>query len=177
MILGIDWSLRATGLAVLCDDGTTDVATIRPPADDGTILSIADRITYIADKVEAWADLAHGDTVVLEGVLHHAPSKHRSKMLGGWWMTAARVARAVNGSVYVVQPSNRAMYATGSGKAAKNDVLAAVRATYPQFAATNDDEADAVVLVAMGARALGRPIDNPPPTHLAAMRKITKETQ
>ena len=70
----------------------------------------------------------------------------------------------------VVPPKTRAKYATGNGGADKRAVLAAVRAAYPQFTIRNDNEADAVVLAAIGARSLGHPIDDLPASHLAALK-------
>lgn len=175
MILGIDYSLASTGLAVLCDDGSTDTCTIKTPPDDGSLEAQIDRIELISTRVEVWADLQAGDTVVIEGALHHAPSAHRSKILGGWWGIVRRVRAAIDDPIIVVQPRSRAQYATGNGGAKKAEVLAQVPGRYPQFEIppNNDDVADAVVLVAMGARLLGRPIDpDLPKTHLEALQKI-----
>ncbi|WP_100813053.1 hypothetical protein [Microbacterium lacus] len=178
MILGVDFSITGTGLAILGDNGATDTCTIKPPKDDGTVQSIAERLTFIADKAEAWSDLARGDFLVFESPLHHAPSAHRGKILGGWWITAARLARAVNDSALVVSPKTRAKYATGNGNADKKAVLEQVRARYPQFVVRNDNEADAVALVAIAARMLGRPIDpDLPETNLSALQALNKENQ
>lgn len=173
MILGVDFSLTGTGLAVFGDDGSTDTCTIASPKDDGTVRAIADRLLFIADKVEAWADLSEDDTVVFEDLLHHAPSPHRGKIAGGWWQVAARVAALVNDPVILVAPKVRAKYATGNGSAGKKAVLEQVTARYPQFDIRNDNEADAVTLVAIGARLNGRPIDpDLPETNLSALRTL-----
>ncbi|WP_300345176.1 hypothetical protein [Nesterenkonia sp.] len=174
-VLGVDWSLTATGLAWLnLDDGAVDTCTIRTWPDDGTVEGIARRITHIADRIEAWADLHADDLVVIEGPVTHAPSAHRSKMLGGWWAVAARLAPLVDDPVMVVPPKTRAKYATGRGGADKSEVLAAVRANYPRFSIADDNQADAVVLAAIGARSLGHPIDDLPASHLAALTKRGK---
>ena len=174
MILGIDFSIRSTGLAVLCDDGTTDTCVIKPPTDDGSVKSIADRLLYIADKVEAWASLSSDDTVVIEDLLHHAPSAHRGKIAGGWWHVAARVAMYVDDPVILVSPKTRAKYATGNGNADKRAVVEQVTARFPQFAVNgSDDIADAVALVAIGSRMNGTPIDGDlPETNLSALRTM-----
>ena len=173
-ILGIDWSMTGTGLAwVSLDSGVTDTCTIRTWPDDGTVESIARRITHIADQIEAWGDLHSDDLVVIEGPVTHAPSAHRSKLLGGWWATAGRLAPLTDDPIHVVSPKTRAKYATGNGNAGKKAVLEAVRANYPRFTIRNDNEADAVVLAAIGARSLGHPIDDLPASHLAALK--TKE--
>lgn len=170
-VLGVDWSLTGSGVAwVNLDDGVTDTATFRTWPDDGSVEAIARRIQHIADQIEAWADLHAGDLIVIEGPVTHAPSAHRSKMLGGWWATAGRLAPLVDDPVLVVPPKTRAKYATGHGAARKPAVLAAVRANYPGFTIADDNQADAVVLAAIGARSLGRPIDDLPASHLAALR-------
>lgn len=176
MILGIDYSLRSTGLAALCDDGSTDVCTITAPKDDGTVKSVVERLTLIADQVEAWADLADVDTVVIEGVLHHAPGARRDVIMAGWWWIAGRIAPLVTDPIIVATPKTRAKYATGNGNAGKKAVIEQVTARYPQFAVGGDDNiADAVTLVAIGARLTGRPIDpDLPETNLSALRTLTE---
>lgn len=176
MILGIDYSLRSTGLAVLGDNGATDTCTVTAPKDDGTVKSVVERLTSIADQIEAWTDLADADTVVIEGVLHHAPGARRDVIVAGWWWVAARIAPLVDDPIIVVPPKTRAKYAAGSGNAGKTAVLEQVTARYPQFAINgSDDIADAVALVAIGARMLGRPIDPAlPETNLSALRTKPK---
>ena len=178
MILGIDFSLRATGLAVLCDDGTTDVATVTAPQDDGTVKSVIARLTSIADQVEAWADLSAADTVVIEGVLHHAPGARRDVIMAGWWWVAARIAPLVDDPIIVATPKTRAKDATGNGNAGKKAVVEQVTARYPQFDVGGDDNiADAVTLVAIGARLTGRPVDpDLPATNLSALQALTEGT-
>lgn len=174
MILGVDWSLRSTGLAVLGEDGQTDVCLVTSPKDDGSVKSVADRLTFIADRIEAWADLADVDTVVIEGLLHHAPGAQRGKISGGWWITASRLAMLIDDPLIVVPPKTRAKYATGNGNADKKAVIEQITARYPSFAVNgSDDIADAVALVAIGARLLDRPIDpDLPDTNLSALRTL-----
>lgn len=174
-VLGVDWSLTGTGLAWIdLESGDADTCTIRTWPDDGSIEGIAFRIQHIADQVEAWADVHAEDLIVIEGPVTHAPSAHRSKMLGGWWATAGRLAPLADDPVLVVPPKTRAKYATGRGGADKPEVLAAVRANYPMFTVADDNQADAVILTAIGARTMGHPIDDPPASHLAALKKKEK---
>lgn len=54
------------------------------------------------------------------------------------------------------------------------EVMAAAIKRYPQFDIANDNEADAVILAAFLARALGRPIEESlPQANLAALEKFT----
>ena len=59
-------------------------------------------------------------------------------------------------------PTARAKYGTGKGNAAKDAVLAAVIRRYPAVDVTGNDEADALILAAMGARHLGIPLELSP---------------
>jgi crossover junction endodeoxyribonuclease RuvC len=74
----------------------------------------------------------------------------------------------------VVPPATLKTYATGKGNASKDAVLAAVVKRYPGWAVTGNDVADAVVLMAMGARLLGHPLESSlPQSHLRALDKLT----
>ncbi|WP_344250995.1 hypothetical protein, partial [Isoptericola hypogeus] len=90
---------------------------------------------------------------------------------GLWWLMVHRLLRN-DYPVAVVAPPARAKYATGAGNAAKDKVLAAVVRRYPNVEVTGNDEADALVLAAMGARRLGHAIDDLPKNHLVAMEKV-----
>ena len=79
--------------------------------------------------------------------------------------------------VLPVPPSCRAKYATGKGNAGKDEVLLAVARRYPHAPVGGNDEADALVLAAMGARLLGEPVeDSLPKAHLDALAKLALPT-
>ena len=59
--------------------------------------------------------------------------------------------------VVEVSPTARA-HATGKGTARKDAVIAAVESRY-EVGVANDNEADAIVLAAIGARLVGFPIE------------------
>lgn len=64
-----------------------------------------------------------------------------------------------NVPVAQVAPTQRAKYATGSGRAEKKVVLAAAKELYGLDFPT-DDEADAAILAAIGSRYLGEPCES-----------------
>ena len=75
--------------------------------------------------------------------------------------------------VVEVAPKARAKYATGNGNSDKAAVMAAARVTYPHVTFRNDNECDALILAAMGARAIARPIDDGlPERHTNALRNV-----
>lgn len=176
-VVGIDLSLTSTGLAD--SHGTTLRIKPKPPAGDDLAGQI-DRLNRICSDVAGFIDLRDddgtydlADLVVIEG-----PAYSRALGAGfhgnaGMWWAAARVAWAASeGAVLIVPPNLRAMYATGSGSAGKDEVLAAAVRRYPTFDITGNDVGDAVILAAIGARMLGHPIDDLPKTHLRALTKL-----
>lgn len=177
-VVGLDLSLTSTGLAAT---GTTngipyaavDRITTKPTGDN--IRARTARLNHIVDAVHGWV-AADTDLVVIEGPALATRSAHTHDRSGLWWLVINRLI-ANDHPVVIVPPSSRAKYATGKGNAAKDAVLAAVVRRYPDTDVTGNDEADALILAAMGARALGHPIetggvDGLPKTHLDAMTKI-----
>lgn len=164
-VTGIDLSLTSTGLALIVD-GTAHVDrhTTRPAGPVTT--DRHDRLLSIAETVHNWSTGA--DLVVIEGPSYGSATGHQHDRSGLWWLVVHRLL--TDGlPLAVIPPTCRARYATGKGNAAKDAVLAAVVRRYPEVEVTGNDQADALVLAAMGARSLGRPIDVVPKLHLTAM--------
>jgi crossover junction endodeoxyribonuclease RuvC len=182
-VIGLDLSLTCAGVAVATQDGAvTDRITSKPvPA-----ASLADRTSRIDQLVDRVMEHATGaDLVIIEG-----PSLGQQRQggthdrAGFWWLVAWRLW--VRGyTVVEVPPATRTRYATGRGNASKDDVLSAVIRRYPHVDVNGNDEADALILAAMGARFLGHPLERPvpgrplfpgsplPKTCLAAMDAVT----
>lgn len=180
IVVGIDPSLTGTGLArvdtedqlvVQTDTIVTKGTTRDTVAERGLrIATIAER--RIGDYVLGLPDSERCDLAVIE-----APSLGQTRQGGQldrhglWWLTVRRL-HILGIPVAVVTPAARAKYATGKGNASKDAVLLAVARRYPHVDVTNNNEADALVLAAMGARWLGQPIDELPKVHLEAMVKV-----
>jgi Holliday junction resolvasome RuvABC endonuclease subunit len=69
--------------------------------------------------------------------------------------------RAKHIPLTVIPPATRALFATGSGRATKQEILTTVRAWWPNHHIPNHDTADALVLAAAGAHHLGDPLPFP----------------
>lgn len=162
-VLGLDLSLTCTGLA---GQGWTD--TIRPGDRRG-----ADRLTWVrAELLERY--LNGLDLVVMEGPSYGNQGKARQsghhERAGLWWLV--RVALAHRGHpVAVVPPATLKRYATGKGNADKATVVREVTKRFPWFDG-GEDEADALVLAAMGADHLGQPFAVMPQSHRAALAGV-----
>ncbi|WP_166345008.1 hypothetical protein [Phytoactinopolyspora limicola] len=112
------------------------------------------------------------DLVVVEG-----PSFGQGRQAGEhdrtglWWLVISQLLHWDH-PVAEVPPATVKKYATGKGNTSKDEVLAAVIRRYPNVEVRGNDEADALVLAAMGARRLGEPIDELPKVNLTAMDAV-----
>lgn len=174
--MGIDLSLTGTGLSILERKTKRHkvrcaLSTIKSSGKKtDTLLQRYDRLRRIA---QALTHVSHPDGIDL--IVIEAPSygsKHGSQhdRSGLWWSVVSGWIES-DVPVATVAPTARAKYATGKGNADKDKVLASVVRRYVCASVDNNNEADALVLAAMGMRWLGMPIDDVPQTNLEAMEK------
>lgn len=149
-VLGIDLSSASTGMALVGADGLIGTCTVAPKGARGR-----DRFRPMMEAVEAAVRLEAPDVVGIENPAHGATSGAKDVVYGFWWYATQLIDEA-GVPWYTVMPSSRAKFATGNGRAAKDDVLAAVTSEFGEV--RNHDEADAVVVAAMGSMALGQMI-------------------
>jgi crossover junction endodeoxyribonuclease RuvC len=156
-VLGVDPSLTCTGVATVGSLGV--VAPHRfPTKGDGTLVDVRERIRYIVGCVLRFAPERPLLTVIEAPVIPHGHGS--GQILERAWLFGMLVDQLIlRGPVVQVRPSTRAKYGAGSGNAKKAEVLAAVREAFPNVAVRDDNEADAIVLAAMGARHLLMPFD------------------
>jgi crossover junction endodeoxyribonuclease RuvC len=166
-VIGLDLSLTCTGVAVATEDGAvTDRITSTParrvPKGD-PLLTIPERALRLDGIVDEIVDHARGaDLVVVEAPAYDSKSPHTHERSGLWWLVVWRLW-ARNVTVVEVTTGGVKRYATGRGGASKDDVLSAVIRRYPHVDVNGNDEADALILAAMGARHLGHPLERPVP--------------
>lgn len=200
IVVGLDLSLTSTGVARIDTDAETvklDTVTSKPAKNLGrhggvlppTLDQRHGRLHNLRREIGLCAHDA--DLIVVEGPSYGSKTGQQHDRSGLWWLVVDWLSNEPgNGgwgiSVVEVPPANRIKYATGKGRADKDAVLAAVIRRYPDVVVGGNDEADALVLAAMGARHLGHPIEPSQPgcvrglplTHLAAMDHVNwqKET-
>ncbi len=173
VVLGIDPSLRNTGLAVLRDGVPVALHSIGYGGHDGdSYATRSRRVRAVCRSVIEWA-LRDGppDLAVIEGPAYgqFLPSTFDRS---GLWHGLYGALDAKKVPIAVVPPQTRAKWATGSGRAEKKVVEATVQAWFPGTVIRNDDIADATVLALMGSVRFGAPM---PPTvreRLESMKKI-----
>jgi len=153
---GLDLSLTDTGIAVVDLDGSIAVRRARSAGKKIDSLAVkALRFEQHADAIVAAVE-GCGD-VVIESPAYGMPQG--AVDLGGLrWLVLTRLVAAGH-RVHEINPMHVKKYATGETRADKDVVVAMVVRRYPQAAVTNNNTADAVVLVAMLARHLGRPLE------------------
>ncbi|MHA6764783.1 hypothetical protein [Streptacidiphilus sp. PAMC 29251] len=174
-VIGLDTSLTATGIA--SSNGWCETVGYTDKKNPLTKLPHRQRLEAMTVLLgQVLLVVGHPDLVVLE-----APS---FASLGGggherawlWW----ELYRTLTGRsipVGLMAPSLRMLYATGKGSATKNVVVDAVARRWPDWATGGDDnQADAVVLMAAGRDWAGHPItDMPKPNRAAVERAVWPE--
>lgn len=192
---GVDLSMTSTGVAIvaaphmnanprwelqrvksspeLFNDGPPD----RKGKSTATFKSRYCRMENIADRIAAI--VPDKSLVFIEGPSYGSTGAGTFDRAGLWWLVYETLALSKHCDVAVVAPSQRMLYATGSGRADKDAVLAAVVARYRHLSVTGNDVADAVVFAAMAARAAGWPVepDGVPKKNLAALDKLAGQLQ
>lgn len=178
-VVGLDLSLTATGIAT--HEG---VQTITSKGKAGaTLIERSARLHDLAMDVGAAVDavafrhrMLHGGRVlvVVEGPSMGSSSRggaHHDRA-GLWWLVVDELCGSSFADVVEVPPALVKKYATGRGNAGKDEVLAAVVRRYSDVEVTNNNEADALVLRAMGCDRLGQPLAVVPQVHRAALDKV-----
>lgn len=177
-ILGIDPSLTSTGVCVVNRDRlgntfTAETTRIRTKPGDGSWKAQYDRMCQIVGTLKLELDRLP-TLVSMEAPAFSRVQGHQHDRSGLWWMIYDACAEK---RIPVITPTTnqRMQYATGSGNAQKDLVLAAAIKRWPDVEVSGNDVADALILAAIGCRVLGVPIDSVPVAHYQ-IRKGAKIT-
>ncbi len=160
IVVGLDLSLTASGVAQVSyfpGEGRHRIVLDRvQSAPRGqSVEARAERIGSIVRQIEQ--RLLRGSLVVIESPAYTRSVGSRHERSGLWWAVVSAAMR-LECRVIEVTPTTRAKYATGKGNAGKRDVVAAVEKRYGVTPA-DDNEADAMVLAAIGYRLTGFPLE------------------
>ncbi|MFF8817839.1 hypothetical protein ACF07D_07570 [Leucobacter sp. NPDC015123] len=161
-ILGVDFSLTSTGVCSI-QDGEAECITVKSKK-EAVWHEFPKRVNGIAYEIDFWANPGvepERAQVVLETPAFAATSSSLDRMFGGWWMFVDALAGCGFEPPLLVTPAQVKKYATGKGNAAKDAVLASVFKRYPDVDVSGNDQADALVLAAIGAAVMGEPFNGP----------------
>jgi Holliday junction resolvasome RuvABC endonuclease subunit len=178
VVVGIDVSLTSTGIAVADAGRIVHTRAIRtkalPKEQKADLGAICRRILSVLDAVQGTVLAYRPALVVIEAPSHGSRFGSPHERSGLWWLIVSWLEdRATD--VAQVAPTARAKYGTGRGNADKEQVHKAVQTNYgtDDLPIKTNDEADAVLLAAMGARHLGQPVEGWLPTGaIDAMDKV-----
>lgn len=164
-VLGLDISLTSTGLAMVQVDKTGWSAecgcVTSKPGTDRTYEAISKRVHIITETLDPF--IARADLIVVEGP--SLASVHGYIHTRAWlWGKIFDRCLELGKRTLVLTPAQRCRYATGKGNAHKDAVLAAAIKRWPGVDITSNDEADALILAAIGCRYIDLPIDTVPKT-------------
>jgi crossover junction endodeoxyribonuclease RuvC len=162
-VFGLDLSLTSTGVAN--STGATDRITTKVDSKYGHF----GRIRFIRDQVMDY--VRHADLVVVEGLAVHSQTGQHLSRAGLWHLVMERVD-AADIPWAQVSPAGLKQYICGKGNAPKDMVLAAVIKRFPDADITGNDQADALVLAAMGADHVGEPMAVMPEAQRKALAKV-----
>lgn len=178
MIVALDPSLTSSGLAVLGPSQAEPywaVRTVRSGAQStelGNLRRMEKITTQIRCAIEEMSQGAHLGLAVIEAPAYSRGTGMAHERAGLWWMLYQMLV-GLGVPVLVIKPNLRAKYATGKGTSGKDEVMLAASRRYPCALIADNNQCDAVVLAAMGARYLGVPIDTLPKANLEAMRTLS----
>ena len=147
-VVGLDPSLRATGLAL--PDG--ELLTITTPSCN-TLDDRIERVRHVIGKVGVRTRI--GALVVIEGPTFGMNNKATHELAGLWWALVVRLAEQGN-QIAVLSPGQLKKFATGNGNAKKPDMRMAL---YQRAGLDirSDDEVDAFWLRQAGLVRQGHP--------------------
>lgn len=172
-VVGLDLSLTSTGIAIMAYDQPPWCGTIESTgkADAGWSARHR-RLDQLTTRI--MNPIPEDALVVLEAPAYSRTTGAQHDRSGLWWLMYDLLSGYRGRTILPVMPNLRAKYATGKGTAGKDAVLAAAVRRYPSIAISGNDTADAVVLMAIGRRLLGEPIDDPmPAANLAALATLS----
>jgi len=188
-IAGVDLSMTSTGVAVsdgfalYGDRGNGVLHRVQSkPIQSGKdakgkrTATWEDRRVRMADIVTRVSQVVpDGSLVFLEAPSYGSTGTGTFDRSGLWWWVFSELT-ALECLVVPVSPAQRMQYATGKGggaDAGKDAVIAAVVRRYPWADVRGNDEADALVLMAMARRAVGAPLEDAMPlANLKALDKL-----
>lgn len=173
-VIGIDPSLTRTGIAILDGDGITVTHITSKGRAGATPTESAARLDRLCAELGRLLDGL--GTIALVAIELPAMSQHNAgtSLVNGLWWSFVRTIHDRGLPMAAITPTSLKTYATGKGNAGKDEVLLAVARRFPSVSIETNDQADAVVLAAMGwHHAIGQSWVELPATHTRALAKVS----
>lgn len=155
-VIGIDFSLQCTGVAVCVETKRgTHMATSTVTSKGKRAASVVDRharLTQLGQEILHHAGVA--DLVVIEGMIPAMKGGSPTDRSAGWWFVVGGCVRR-EVPVAVVSPTSLKLAIAGKGNADKAALAVALMRLWPDVDVTSSDVSDAAGLAHLGAVWLG----------------------
>lgn len=174
-VLGVDLSLTGAGIASLAE--TNEVHTFgRKGKNNEPYAMRNERANAIRESIADLLIAADAyDLAVFEGPSFGSVGGSAFDRAGLWWKVYDMLT-SKGIPILVVIPNKVKIYGVGratsrgENKVEKDEIFAAAIRRYPDIDIQNNNEADALLLAAIGRRMLGHPLEQTlPQTHLRAL--------
>jgi len=156
MIVGIDFSLTATGVCAI-DEAEAECVTFG--SESGEWWTFGERPREIAAAMDKW----HGGdrpAWVIESPSYMSSGRGHDKVLVGWHIFVDFVIYELGyDPPLLVSPSQLKKFVAGKGNVGKDEMNFAIARRYPDVDVKNNNEADALGLAAIGAAVMGEPFN------------------
>jgi crossover junction endodeoxyribonuclease RuvC len=172
LVVGLDLSLTSAGYAVVGEGTPVTSSVTSKGAATASLEARWARLAIHMARIITESRALEADLVVIEAPAFSRTTGSQHDRSGLWWLIVSHL-HAVKRPVLEIAPNLRAKYATGKGNSGKDEVVIAVTRRYPGVEVKTNDEADALVLAAIGRRLLGEPLEaSLPQTHLDALKTV-----
>jgi len=168
-VVGVDPSLSSTGLAVLAG-GVLRVQRVRSKPSGADLRAQVVRLRAMVRQVAEWVDVEGPELIVMEAPAYGISENQAHFSAGYWWRLASSLLAVA--PVATAAPGTLKVFATGSGRATKDEVLLAAERAFPGAGIAGNDEADAAVLAALGATWMNEPAGRFPGKGLRAVNSV-----
>ncbi|WP_243063232.1 hypothetical protein [Humibacter sp. RRB41] len=157
-VAGVDPSISSTGVVHLGEHTQRFDRVQSKPAGDALsarLERLRRQAIGVVRSVELGAAASKSTVVlvVIEGPAYGSNNQMTHMLAGFWWLLVHGLEQIA--PVAVVQPGMLKKFATGNGRAGKDEMLAAAIRAFPAGEIRNNDVADAAALAAIGAAHLG----------------------
>lgn len=167
-LVALDLSLTATGIAWTHNAGEEPIGvrTVKPR------IVGHERLDYLLAEIRAcW--MGATDLVVIEGLPLYAGKGNTTVLLAELHGLVKHRLWEAGVPYVIVAPQARAKYATGKGNAGKDEVMLAVARRYANLVSIiNNNEADALALLAMAADWYGFAYVDVPALNRTSLSKV-----
>jgi len=175
VVLGLDISWTSTGVAVADGapmTGYPEVSRIRTAP--SKFRGVHDRLEFIIRAILNRVDDTQPDLICVEGLLTQSAQSLATQ--GGIFYCVTHELWRAKWPMAVIGPPTLKAFATGKGTAGKPQMMVAAAMRLGR-ADINDDECDALWLVAAGLQHLGRPLVKMPQAQIDRLYGLNKKQQ